>query len=262
MGDEQAILERLREGDERMRRARDAAVVPFARLRSDSVNSALQHVLERIANMPEPTPEELEAEARREAEQAAENERREAARARDRALAYVSEIPVPRDLLDAIVDDALAKTPAIEAVRRWDEERGKPVLVLLGGVGSGKTVAAAWWTSKLAREQLRATYTKMRDLANLYRAGFGDDAKAFDKLIACGALIIDELTTERDVDLGRAALNEVIDERAAKQLPTLLLANRTKKELAERYDARTIDRLRACAVAVTLADRSMRRGTW
>jgi DNA replication protein DnaC len=134
--------------------------------------------------------------------------------------------------------------------------------MLLGGVGSGKTVAAAWAVASYARRSMGAKYDKMRDVANLYRAGFGDDLKAFERMLRVPLLVIDELTTERDADLGKAALHEVVDERASRDLRTLLLANRTKDEIRDRYDARTIDRLRECAAVVTLADKSMRKGAW
>ena len=190
--------------------------------------------------------------------------KRDAAAARAASLAAITSIPVRRDLLEPILDGAVSATPAITAVREWYDARSKPVLVLIGGVGSGKTVAAACLVvhARASSRHLVTAYAKMRDVANLYRAGFGADAAAFERLIVAGLLVIDELTTERDIDLGRAALHEVIDERGAHGRPTLLLANRTKDEIRSRYDARTIDRLRENAAVVELAATSMRKGAW
>jgi len=200
-----------------------------------------------------------------EAEQEAFRDKQERLRAkalRGSAVRAIEGIPVARELVDAIVDNALDRTtPALSAARTWLEERrakrAKPILVLLSGIGVGKTVAAAWLAA-----QTGGAYVKMRDFAHLYRAGFGEDAARFQELLSAKLLIIDELTTERDVDLGRAALHEVVDERGSKDRGLVLIANRTRQEIAERYDARTIDRLRENATAIDLPGKSMRKGAW
>jgi DNA replication protein DnaC len=255
MADGDDIQSEFREADERIRAMRRE--VP----RTPDGSLDLRAL---FGSIPEPSPEEL---AREQARREAEEERRakvEAARVRSELMRTVEQFPVRRDLLDAIVDGSIGSTKAVEIARRWYDARSKPFLLMLGGVGCGKTVAAACLAVHAQRGEryVRVEYQKMRDVANLYRAGFGDDAKAFDRLLRTGLLIIDELTTERDADLGRAALHEIVDERSARCLPTLLLANRTKAEIRERYDARTIDRWRESAVVIELADQSMRKGAW
>jgi len=209
-----------------------------------------------LAAMPVVSDEEI---ARHEAER---REREERDR-RHQARLLLSDAPVPRPVLDAIIDGTLEATAALSVMRKWLEARrtkgSKPTLVLLGGAGCGKTTAAVY---AMAQDPHRATYAKIRDVANLYRAGFGEDSARFEAMLRDGLLVVDELTTERDVDLGRAALHEVIDERQAKGRSTVLIANRTKAEFRERYDARTIDRLREGAVVVELAGKSMRKGAW
>jgi DNA replication protein DnaC len=208
-----------------------------------------------VAHLPAVDPADLERDV-------AERERRREQRQRAERIAAASAAPVPQTVAEAIADDALQSTQALEVVRKWTDARqagrGKPTLVLLGGAGCGKTTAAAYVLSRTKG----ARYVKMREVCNLFRAGFGDDAAAFDALIRCPLLVVDELATERDADLGRAALQEVVDERQARNRPTVLIANKTRAEVAERYDARTIDRLREGATAVELAATSMRRGTW
>lgn len=258
------ILAKLRAGDERMREARAA-------LRSTQAVEAkreapkpldVARVLELVPRLSE---EELALREQRRLQGEREAKAQAARWEREAKLERIINVPVRRDLLDAIIDGNLRATPALNAARAWaDEYPRKPTLVLLGGVGSGKTTAAAW----LMVTHRDAKYIKMRDVANLFRAGFGDDKAAFDALLTVGFLVVDELTTERDVDLGRAALHEVIDERQAKNRPTLLCANRTGQEIAERYDARTMDRLREGAKVVRLREadgsavKSMREGKW
>lgn len=206
-----------------------------------------------------------EREAAQESERAAREARAEASRRAMRRAAVmrsIEPIPVAREMLDVIADDTIERsTPALDAARTWLAERrakrAKPLLVMLSGVGVGKTVAAAWLVARTG-----GAYVKMRDLAHLYRAGFGDDAAKFQSLITAKLLVVDELTTERDVDLGRAALHEVVDERGSRDRGLVLIANRTRVELAERYDSRTVDRLRQHATAIDLGGPSMRRGTW
>lgn len=197
---------------------------------------------------------ERQERARQQALQATENRIRQA----------IAGLPIVEEMTAAIVADTIGATPAVSTVQRWRGAQGKSTLLLLGGVGCGKTVAAAWAIAHEVRHNRyhSAQYAKMRDAANLFRAGFGEDLKAFEKMLECGLLVIDELTTERDADLGRACLHEIIDWRGSKGAPTLLLANRTKAEIAKHYDPRTIDRLRECAAVVELVGKSMRKGAW
>lgn len=252
----QERLERQRAEYQQYRDAERARALPPDDLRA--------RVAAMLASMPVLTPEQIEAEERKRAEAEEQRAKAEHARRRRDAVESLGDLPIAREMLEPIVDGSVGDSAAISAVRSWYESKGKPVLMLLGGVGSGKTVAAGWLLARITMTERSASarYVKMRDVANLYRAGFGDDAKAFADVIKCGLLVIDELTTERDADLGRAALHEVIDERGTRRRPTLLLANRTKDEIRERYDARTIDRLRECAVVVTVGAKSMRKGAW
>lgn len=254
---EAEAIAKLREADARiaaMRKREEPATGP----------DPLKALLESIAKQPQPTEAELaERERVYQEERRVREEREAAARAkadRSQRMWRIADMPIDRAMVAKVVDGDIANTPAMDAVRKWVDARkantGKPTLVLLGGAGTGKTLAAAWAIAHCRDGH----YTRIRDIANLYRAGFGDDAKDFVRLLESDLLVIDELTTERDADLGRAALHEVIDERQHKDRPTILIANRTAAELRERYDARTIDRLREGAVVVALSGKSMRKG--
>lgn len=210
---------------------------------------------------PPVTPEEEAEIERQRAEDEERQERERRSAGRRQVLQALRGVPLRDEIKMAIVDGSIGATKAIDATRRW-QSGSKPILLLLGGVGCGKTVAGAYAMARALEAGRDAAYAKMRDVAHLYRAGFGDDAKAFEGLLRVSLLVVDELTTERDPELGRAALNEVVDERGSRGRPTMLLANRTKAEIRERYDARTIDRLREGAVVVELADKSLRRGQW
>lgn len=248
-----------REAEDRIATMREALRRPAAAQRDEDLDTRIAAIMACIPIM---SPEEQEIAERRRAEAEERRAKVEHAQRRASTMEALADLPIAREMIEAIVDGSLGDSQSVRAVRAWFDAKAKPVLVLLGGIGTGKTVAGAWLMAQHAMSGRRgvASYVKMRALANLYRAGFGDDAKEFAEILRAPLLVVDELTTERDADLGRAALHEVIDERASRRRPTLLLANRTKDEIAKHYDARTIDRLRESAVVVTLAAKSMRKG--
>lgn len=189
----------------------------------------------------------------------------EAAKARrerhERVIALGLDQMLTDDGIAAAVDDAFAATVALDRVRRWvayqagERTHGsKPVVVLLGPPGVGKTVAAAWL---LLAEGGR--YVSASELAVLHSARWGAERERYQSLLGSRVLVVDEIGTEADRSAA-AAIHEVIDRRQASPRLTLLLGNIRKRQLAERYDARTLDRLRACATVIELTGQSMRRG--
>jgi DNA replication protein DnaC len=195
--------------------------------------------------------------------------RYEAARARRERRARAEALGLDRmladDALAAVVADTLEATEALDVVRRWVayqaglRARGAcPILALLGGPGVGKTVAAAWL---LLSEGGR--YVTAGELARLSRADWGDERAAHDRLLASRVLVVDELGTEgeRAAAAATQAIHEVVDQRQSSSRLTLLIGNIGRAELRQRYDARTIDRLRAVAKIVELSGESMRRGS-
>lgn len=182
-------------------------------------------------------------------------------RARELAHGRVSAMPVPRDLVDRIVDDQLEARQALHAVKEWRsvqrEGGARPTLVLLSGVRAGKTVAAAWLVARVSRAQ----YWKLAKLCQVAKSNFGPDQLKFEEALRAPLLVVDELSAELDHDQGRATLQDVIDERQPRDLATILIANRTRTELFERYDPRTVRRLLESATFVECADPSASRQT-
>jgi DNA replication protein DnaC len=135
----------------------------------------------------------------------------------------------------AIVDDAPQATRALELVQAWLISP-RPMLVLLGEPGQGKTVAAAWG---LARIQGR--YVRAQDLCDM-RANWRE-RNTYRYHLRTGMLVLDELGTERDESAARDTLQDVVDARQRLPRRTLILGNLTKAQLVERYDKRTLSRL-------------------
>lgn len=159
------------------------------------------------------------------------------------------------------VDDSWASTAALERVRRWvayqagTRARGsRPIVVMLGPVGCGKTLAGAWLLMSQG-----GRYVSASELAALQVARWGAERERYAALLGSRVLVVDELGMEAGPG-AVAAVHEVVDRRQSSPRLTLFLGNVRREELARRYDARTIDRLRACASVIELEGESMRRG--
>ncbi len=197
---------------------------------------------------------------------------RRAERIRDSGIAE----HLTEEMLDAVARDALDATEALEWTRRWvayqrgeERKRGpRPILTLIGERGRGKTIAAAWL---LASEGGR--YVHAEELCRLHAARFGPEREECARILRTGVLVVDELGTEEDRARAAAMLYDVVDRRQGRKL-TLLLGNMTVRRptkdgepdlsapapLVERYDARTLDRMRQIAGVVELEGASLRRG--
>lgn len=171
-------------------------------------------------------------------------------------------VPIDPDAAELVNTDKLEPTRALERVRSWWEQRHDKgatfVLVLVGGTGVGKTVAAAW---ALRESGAESSYVKAAHLASLHRVAFSEMQREWDALVRHSPLlVIDELGAgERNDDRARAALHDAIDERQGR--PTLIISNVGGEEISEYLDARTIDRLRGRGVMAAVTGPSMRGRT-
>jgi len=155
--------------------------------------------------------------------------------------------------IKCIVPDGYQDTKALAVVRKWLDARKrqptgwKPILVLLGGVGIGKTSAAAWAASLYPN----GAYTKSRQLTAAHRQMFGEARKEWDSMMRAPFLFLDDLGRETDEN-GVAAVEDLIDERQSK--PTIITGNITKENLLARYGDRVKSRLTESSVMVWLQD--------
>lgn len=156
------------------------------------------------------------------------------------------DVPIDPDAADMVNRGQLEPTKALERVQAWWQQRHDSgavfVLVLVGGTGVGKTVAAAWALRESGTTD--SSYVKAAHLASIHRVAYSDSRREWDDLIRRSPLlVIDELGAgERNDDRARAAIHDAIDERQGR--PTLVISNVDGKELADYLDARTLDRLR------------------
>lgn len=207
------------------------------------------------------SPEEAEAYRRRDA--------RDARRGR---LARSKPAVLPEDI-EAIIEDRLAPTPALEWVqrlRRYQLRRrercqaggatpvGRPLnmLALCGDTGRGKTVASAWL---LAEEG--GYYATADELRRKVTSSSWKDRDWFDGFCLGGCVIVDDIGTEFDLAAANLALFEVVNRRASLAgAYTLLTTNLTEAEFRTRYDLRTIRRIEHAGAIVTVGGNDLRRG--
>ncbi len=164
---------------------------------------------------------------------------------------------------ERVLSDALIGTHALRNVRRWMTERrnrrlARPLttLTLVGETGRGKTLAGAWLVSRLG-----GVYVTAETLARASAARFGRDRENFERWLDARVLIVDDLGTERDADLAKGALWDVVNARIGSDRAwTLLTANLEVAAFRERHGERTIRRIEHYGAIVTVNGEDMRRG--
>jgi DNA replication protein DnaC len=144
---------------------------------------------------------------------------------------------MPRGALDVVVN-GMEPTEATQAVDEW-LPTGKRLLLLSGGVGTGKTVAAA---SAIRRTRGRWLYAP-----NITKvASFGDkQAEALATLRATKLLVVDDIGAEfsQTTGWGRTELANLIVDRYEDGLRTVMTTNLDAKAWRGYADERLRDRL-------------------
>lgn len=199
-------------------------------------------------SLPEPTPEELEAAEARQKADAAKRARLEEQQERQRQAAALSKLPP--NLAETLRGE-LHQTQASIAALEWERGSGR-VLLLRGGVGVGKSVAAAMVAQASAlRYRDSISWHRPADFASAVLHSYSDDAPKLGRDL----VVVDDLGRETRTDVGEA-LCALIDDTATRMV---LTTNLSREEFRERYDVRLIDRLGEVGTAITLKGESRRK---
>jgi DNA replication protein DnaC len=168
------------------------------------------------------------------------------------------------------------ETPAMRLVRGFMTD--KPgTIAIAGGVGCGKTLAAAWAVAQKVRDRYFGAHPDGRDgtwpadyhprfidaarLARLPRfAGKGESAAALSPYERCSVLAIDDVGMENDVGFV-GILDSLIVTRHEDGLRTILTTNMPSEEFDPRYGARVADRLKGSGGYWELNEPSRRKKT-
>lgn len=225
-------------------------------------SKSLPEALERLMRNRPPPMDEEEAEAERLAAEA----RAEALRA-EMLPSRLEGLGVPSRIA-AAVSGPLEATPALEHTRRWCSEGGW-ALLLLGGVGAGKSIAGGWAMAEAIRSDVlmaphylerRALYLRAAEAARMLSDYSKEDREAFRAWSKVRLLVLDDLGAERAGDAWLARIDELIDVRYGDQLRTLVTTNLSPEAFTGRYGTRVRDRLRDGGRIVSAGKQSMRGG--
>ena len=160
-------------------------------------------------------------------------------------------------------------TAALEGARAWwaGDKRASPALVLLGWVGVGKTVAAAWCAREWARGYPWNRLPTGSNQAPLVWLA-GGHLRELSRFDAGAQQLLSELTRASLVvfdDSGREgdrrtieALSDALVERVDSRRLTVLTSNLRGVAFRARYGVALADRLRASAVVPRLTGASLR----
>jgi len=138
---------------------------------------------------------------------------------------------------------------------------GKPLsevrdMLIVGGVGTGKTHIAIGALNALIKSEIYCRYVTEYELLDTY---FRKEYTKFDGFKMVTVLVIDEVGKRELVDWQMIQLEELISYRYNEMLPTIFITNRTVSEFKEFVGDRVSDRLRDNKIIrVTLDGESMR----
>ena len=174
--------------------------------------------------------------------------------ANDRALSALDDVPRIRAMVLAGLDN----TEAHDAVRDW-ARASSWCLLLLGGVGCGKSTAAGDYAYRQGLDwQPLPIWARAVEASRM--SAFGDTAEArFEAWRTCKLLVLDDLGTELVTPTWQQALDDILDYRYQHSARTILPTNLSAEEFKKRYGDRISDRIREGGTVRELAGKSMRR---
>lgn len=111
-------------------------------------------------------------------------------------------------------------------------------LLFYGGVGTGKTFAAACIANHLLNRRIPVIMTSFVKLLESMQGFSEDDSALIARLNRAKLLIIDDLGAERSTDYALEKVYDIVDSRYRAKLPIILTTNLSMTELKESTDIR------------------------
>lgn len=159
---------------------------------------------------------------------------------------------------------------ASRAACEWNW-RTKPILLLLGERGVGKSFAAALAYVRWCRDGISAdtwmypnTFVRIaeqcaRELKWIHIYKLTYDREMVDTAEKSVFLVLDDVASEEATPQSKARMNYIISERYDAQAPTVLTGNLSVQAFAERYGDRIYDRISQSGMVVDCTGDSFRR---
>lgn len=152
---------------------------------------------------------------------------------------------VPRMLAEVAIGEVYTTNP-LAAVKRWVESSSKKgwCLVLSSQQGAGKSMAAAWWLSEIAKTVEVSRMKRWWSSSEIARASTYD--QDFVRMFSAEATVVDDLGAEYLDKNGNflTKFDEIIDCRYANFRKTIITTNLNAAAFKDRYGKRVADRIR------------------
>jgi DNA replication protein DnaC len=118
---------------------------------------------------------------------------------------------------------------------------------LVGSYGCGKTHLTASIIHRLAEQGIGGVFVVVPELLRAIRKGYNSPDEGADKLVSltedAPLLVLDDLGAEKPSDWVREQLYVIINRRYENMLPTVVTTNFSTQELVDRIGQRTVSRL-------------------
>lgn len=132
-----------------------------------------------------------------------------------------------------------------EYVDNWPQGGG---VIMLGGVGTGKTHLAVSICKELCDKGVICGISTVTKIIRKVRSSWKNkiietEQEIINSFLRPGLLIIDEVGSQYGTDSERITINEIVNDRYERLLPTILIGNVKMSELSEIMGARVVDRV-------------------
>lgn len=187
----------------------------------------------------------------------------------DRQATLLAIARIPGKYVGQRFQAATAEMAAVRATVRnfrdfMVQQGGWGVLVLMGSMGTGKTLLACEFAESLIRKLARSVrYVTAQGIVSEIQAIYGQEGKSeegeIEKFVQYDLLIIDEIDAKRSSDNANMLLNEVINRRYNAERPVVIITNQPFDNLAQFVGDRVDDRLHENAFVCSFNWTSFRR---
>ena len=175
----------------------------------------------------------------------------------DRAKKLLDDLHVPGRYENATFNNYTAvnagQKSALKACRNYAENfselsKAGGGLLLVGGVGTGKTHLAIAIGKELVENKHSARYANLADVIRAVRSSWNsseyDEADVYNTSSSFELLILDEVGVQAGTDNERNIIFEVINTRYGGNKPTILISNLPEREMMVFVGERVIDRIK------------------
>ncbi|MBV8060493.1 MAG: ATP-binding protein [Alphaproteobacteria bacterium] len=190
---------------------------------------------------------------------------------RDRSETLHRIADIPRKFRD---QKFVANTPAQKSARLMVksyrdfiiENGGWAVLMMIGDVGTGKTLMACEFAESLINNNsISARYCTAKQMISEIQSSYGSqDGRSEEseilKFVQYGVLVLDEIDVKPDKENANLLLTEVINRRYNQERPVVVITNQAFDNLDKHIGSRVTDRLHENSFVCNFDWPSFRRG--